>query len=124
MKNRTPAYMQRAVLAYIERAAAGAGVRTTELWRIQEEVGWTAQDVSNAVADLYEQAEVRTVTENFRPQDAVPGDYCWLVPQSWVDSPRRGYEHVPKVDCPLFSLFPRPTIPIRPRRRLDWLQEE
>lgn len=110
---RTPVKTQIAVLNVVKRYAnAGIGLRTTEVETIMREAGIPAfptsgalgtRIVSNAIADLFEQEEIRFVTETFR-------SYCWIVPMEWRDSARPGYYHIEKVECSKpFGLFPEPS---------------
>lgn len=47
---------------------------------------------------------IKFVTEQPKG-DRLRGDYCWVVPADWVDRPKAGYIHVPKVPCEPFDLW-------------------
>jgi len=91
------------LLGFIERRVRdGMGFRTTWLHEVFDEVNivddFEARDeIKEVIRELVASGELKAVTETFH-------DYCWIVPGTWVDRPRAGWIHVPKVECDIFDL--------------------
>lgn len=88
----------------VDSARHGIECRTTETGIIASAAGFGSEyreHVALAIIQLVDEGKLKCVTEGSRA-------YCWLVPPTWEDRPRRGYIHVPKSECDLFGLWPEP----------------